>query len=124
MIIDTALSTDTILEFNANGFRRGIHDYPDGKRFMYPHKAFWEKVSGSHVRVIVGSDCHNPAQVWDDCLPDSHSYLAALGISPLEIFEHSRTSAPRFIPGQTIAPMAWGCEAPCSIKPTSLPLLL
>lgn len=88
MIIDAALSTDTILEFNANGFRRGIHDYPDGKRFMYPHRTFWEKVSESHVRVIVGSDCHNPAQVWDGFLPDSHRYLAALGISPLEVLEN------------------------------------
>lgn len=87
LIINAAVSTDTILEFNANGFRRGIHDYPDGKRFMYPHRAFWEKVSGSRARVIIGSDCHNPAQVWDHCLSDSYSYVKSLGITPLEVWE-------------------------------------
>lgn len=87
MIIDAALSTDTILEFNANGFRRGIHDYPDGKRFMYPHPAFWKRVAAAHARVIIGSDCHNPAQVWDQCLPDSYDYVKSLGITPVETAE-------------------------------------
>lgn len=87
MIIQAAVSTGTLLELNANGFRRGIHDYPDGKRYMYPHRAFWEKVSDSNACVIVGSDCHNPAQVWDRCLPDSYEYIRSLGILPVDIPE-------------------------------------
>lgn len=87
LIIGGALSTGTILEFNANGFRRGIHDYPDGRRLMYPHGSFWEKVSCSHARVIIGSDCHNPTQVWDHCLPESYQAVRALGITPVELLE-------------------------------------
>ena len=89
MIVEAAAETDTILEFNANGLRRGLHDYPDGKRFMYPHRAFWEKVSGSHVRVMIGSDCHNPSQVWDNCLPQSYELVKLLGITPVEIMENT-----------------------------------
>lgn len=82
IIIEAAAETDTILEFNANGLRRGIHDYPDGERYMYPHKAFWKKVSGSQVRVMIGSDCHNPAQVWDDYLPLAYEMVKEMGITP------------------------------------------
>lgn len=85
MIAEAAAETDTILEFNANGLRRGIHDYPDGERFMYPHRAFWERIAGSHIRVIIGSDCHNPTQVWDDCLPKAYELVKAMGISPIEV---------------------------------------
>lgn len=88
IIIEAAQQTNTILEFNANGLRRGIHEYPDGNRLMYPHGAFWKKVSGTHIRVIIGSDCHNPAQVWDDCLPDSYELAKSMGISPVEKIEN------------------------------------
>lgn len=87
IILEAAAVTDTVVEFNANGFRRGIHDYPDGRRYMYPHPAFWNKVCGSGIRVIVGSDCHEPQQVWDESMTKAHERLAALGITPLETFE-------------------------------------
>lgn len=86
-IIEAAERTDTVLEFNANGLRRGIHEYPDGNRLMYPHKSFWEKVSHSRIQVIIGSDCHNPTQVWDHFLPDSYEIIKSMGISPIEIIE-------------------------------------
>lgn len=84
IIIDAALMTGTMLEFNANGFRRGIHSYPDGDRYMYPHRAFWTKVAETDIRVIVGSDCHNPSQVWDDATDNAYACLKEYGITPLE----------------------------------------
>ena len=83
IIIDAAVETGVILEFNANGFRRGIHEYPDGPRFMYPHRKFWEKAARSEAKVIIGSDCHEPSQVWDEQMARAQKVLAELGITPL-----------------------------------------
>lgn len=85
IIAESAERTNTILEFNANGLRRGIHEYPDGNRLMYPHESFWKKISGTHIHVMIGSDCHNPVQVWDDYLPISYDIVKAMDISPVEI---------------------------------------
>ena len=87
LIIDAAVRTGVILEFNANGLRRGIHDYPDGPRLMYPHQKFWEKAAKAGVPVVIGSDCHEPAQVWDSCMPAAREMLQDWGITPLEIVE-------------------------------------
>lgn len=83
IIIDAAVRYGIILELNANGFRRGVHDYPDGPRLMYPHRKFWEKVTGSGARVIIGSDAHEPCQVWDGCMPKALNMLRELGIEPI-----------------------------------------
>lgn len=82
-IIEAAVQTDTILEYNANGFRRGIQNYPDGNRYMYPDERFWKKVRGSGACVIIGSDCHNPSQVWDSALDQASAYLENLGLNPI-----------------------------------------
>lgn len=83
IILNAALETGTVLEYNANGFRRGIHEYPDGNRYMYPHEAFWKKAAEANVPVIIGSDCHEPKQVWDECMPKARRELEKLGITPL-----------------------------------------
>ncbi|MCX7772034.1 MAG: histidinol-phosphatase [Clostridia bacterium] len=72
IIINAAKAHDYILEFNANGFRRGYHDFVDGRRLMYPHKRFWDKVSGSNIRVVIGSDCHGPEQIFDEIIEAAH----------------------------------------------------
>lgn len=66
IIISAAAANNYILEYNANGYRRGIHQFIDGERLQYPHPKFWEKAAGTSVPVIVGSDCHNPIQIWDE----------------------------------------------------------
>lgn len=86
-IIEAAGCSGTILEYNANGMRRGVHDYPDGPRLMYPHRKFWEKAAGSGVPVVIGSDCHEPEQVWDDCMPAARKMLLDAGITPLDFIE-------------------------------------
>ncbi|MDE7218342.1 MAG: histidinol-phosphatase [Oscillospiraceae bacterium] len=86
-IVEAAARTGVILELNANGLRRGIHDYPDGPRLMYPHRRFWEKAAEAGVPVIIGSDCHEPAQVWDGCMSAAREMLQTWGITPLEMIE-------------------------------------
>lgn len=87
LIIETAISTNTILEYNANGFRRGIKEYADGNRYQYPYYRFWEKAAASEVSVIIGSDCHNPSQVWDYAMDIAQAQLALLGIHALDSIE-------------------------------------
>ena len=87
IILDAAVETDTVLEYNANGYRRGIHPYPDGKRYMYPHPRFWEKAVGSGIRVIIGADAHEPSQVWDEQMIQARTALRGLGIEPLTDLE-------------------------------------
>lgn len=87
IIVDAALLTGAILEFNANGIRRGIYEYPDGQRCMYPHKAFWKSVSKARIPVVIGSDCHNFSQVWDESVEQAYIRLQELGLTPLETIE-------------------------------------
>lgn len=82
-IINAAMQSNIILEFNANGIRRGITDFPDGKRYPYPDERFWQKIHDSGLPVIVNSDCHNPAQVWDDALDKAHKLLRTYDIEPI-----------------------------------------
>ena len=84
IIIDAALKSNTILEFNVNGMRRGLFDYGGEKRYQYPLLNFWEKVSKTELKVVVGSDCHKPEQMWDLYVQNSYKILASMGISPVE----------------------------------------
>lgn len=83
LIIDTAITTNTILEYNANGFRWEQRTYPDGMRHPYPHSTFWQMVAGTTAKVIVGADCHDPAYLWDDAVEQSYRNLQGLGIKPV-----------------------------------------
>ncbi len=87
IILSAAVKAGTVLEFNANGYRRGIHDYPDGRRHMYPHEKFWAAAKGTDLHVMVGSDCHEPYQVWDECMDRAVDYLKERGITPIELLE-------------------------------------
>lgn len=80
IIIEGAAATGVLLEFNANGLRRGIKEYPDGVRFQYPHRRFWQKVKEAGLKAIVGSDAHSPDLIWDKAVTDSIAMLEEAGI--------------------------------------------
>lgn len=90
LIIEGAMKYHVVLEYNANGFRRGIHDFPDGPRFMYPLEHFWSKVINSNIPVIIGSDNHAPEQIWDDAMEKAHSYLSNIPVTLIETIEDNR----------------------------------
>ncbi len=85
IIIEGAVKYKTILEYNANGLRRGIKEYTDGLRYPYPHKRFWDKVRGTEIRVIAGSDAHAPELVWDDSMQQAVEQLKDFKNVVLEI---------------------------------------
>lgn len=83
MILNAAAASGIPLEYNANGFRRGIWDFPAGSRYPYPYEEFWQLAASAGVKVIVGSDCHEPHQVWDETMELAHRNLAELHITPV-----------------------------------------
>lgn len=82
-IIEAAVLTGTVLEYNANGFRRGLADYPDGKRYMYPYQRLWELAAAAKVLVAVGADSHKPSQLWDKEVEHAYNNLDKLKIPPV-----------------------------------------
>lgn len=67
-ICKKAEETNTILEFNANGYRRGLHDTPQGKRPSYPRIEFWDIVKQYNIKTIISSDCHTPDFIYDETI--------------------------------------------------------
>ena len=80
MIIECASKNHVILEYNANGYRREKHLYPDGLRHPYPHPFFWNKVAKTDIQVIVGSDCHTPEQLYDSSVESARESALQLGL--------------------------------------------
>ncbi len=86
IILSTAKELDMILEYNANGYRRGRQEFCDGTRYSYPHRRFWKKAAEAGIRTIINSDCHDPAQVWDWAMVQAHEEAAALGLTVVTTF--------------------------------------
>ena len=78
-ICKTAEKTNTILEFNSNGFRRAKRDTPQGHVGPYPRKEFWDIVKKYDVRTILSSDCHTPEQLYDDIIKEAEEVYLKLG---------------------------------------------
>lgn len=70
-----------ILEYNANGYRRGIHAFDDGPRLQYPYEKFWKLAAKLDLRVVVGSDCHNPSQMYDSFVEKAYEDAAKLSLN-------------------------------------------
>lgn len=75
IIIDGASKYDFVLEYNANGFRRGEGLRGTKERLQYPIKEFWNMVEQTNIKVLVGCDCHNPKQMYDECMKTSLEYV-------------------------------------------------
>lgn len=83
-IIKCAEKYDAVLEFNANGYRRNKDTFPDGERYPYPHMNFWNMVKDTNIRVIVGSDCHEPHQLFDDKVELAYQTVNMLGLNVID----------------------------------------
>jgi len=83
-IIKCAIETDTILEFNGNGFRRGIRNTPQGKTQPYPRIEFWNLVKKTNAKTIFGIDCHSPEQINDDTIKKAEEVYKNLHTNSIE----------------------------------------
>ncbi len=83
-ICKVAETTNTVLEFNANGFRRGRHNTPQGYVQRYPRTEFWEIVKQYNIKTILSSDCHKPEFLYDDTIKEAEEVYLKLGLQKIE----------------------------------------
>ena len=81
IIINAAVRTGTILEVNANGFRKPEFESCIGIRKKYPFLPFWELAAVHNVRCIIGSDAHHPGQLFDDSVKKAFTFANGLNLS-------------------------------------------
>ncbi len=83
-ILSCAEATDTIIEFNGNGYRRGTRNTPQGKTQPYPRIEFWNLVKEYNVKTIFGIDCHSPEQIGDTLIREAEEVYKKLGTNSIE----------------------------------------
>lgn len=81
MLIEDALQHKYILEYNANGYRRGVQSFVDGRRYQYPYLKFWEQVGKTDIPIVIGSDCHEPQLVYDNYVEKAYEDAGRLGLN-------------------------------------------
>ena len=60
-LIEAAIKYDVYLEINANGIKKGLRKTDEEKdEYLYPRSEFWELVSGTKAKVVIGADAHAP----------------------------------------------------------------
>lgn len=86
-ILSESVKHDYILELNANGFRRGKARFVTGERYPYPTDFFWQEVSKSNVKVMIGADCHSVDALCDDAIDQAENMARELGLNLIEKIE-------------------------------------
>lgn len=61
-VLESAKKNDVYLEINIGGFRRGIRQFENGKRYPFPYENFWKLVKQVGNKIVIGIDAHNPNQ--------------------------------------------------------------
>ena len=79
-IIKAAKETNTILEFNANGFRKQKKQAKKGMIYTYPNTNFYKLVKEYDVEVMISSDCHTPEQLNDRAIIMAEEVVEKLGL--------------------------------------------
>lgn len=87
IICKKAAETDSILEFNSNGYRRGASITPQGIRPPYPREEFWKIVKSYGIKTIIGSDCHNPEYLYDLTVKEAEEVYNKLDLNKIEFLD-------------------------------------
>ncbi len=78
-----ALETNSVFEYNANGYRRGSAITPLGPQPQYPRQEFWNIVKQYNVKTILNSDCHNPKFIYDDIIKQAEADYLKLDLNDI-----------------------------------------
>lgn len=87
IICQVAIDTDSVLEFNANGFRREKVITPQGVLAPYPRYEFWEVVKSYNCKTMFNSDCHNPNFLYDNIVKEAEEVYNKLGLNDIDILK-------------------------------------
>lgn len=89
-IIQACIQYNVIIEYNANGIRKGKKIFQDGTLgFSYPNENFW-RIAARYpkLKVIVSSDSHSPKQLFDEEFVQALKSAKDLGLNLVyNIFE-------------------------------------
>lgn len=80
-IIKAAKKYNVPLEFNARGIRNGFRTVGSESRYGYPYIRFWELAAEEGVPVIIGSDAHDPKELYDESMQRAYELAQDLGLS-------------------------------------------
>ncbi len=86
-ICKSALKHDIILEYNANGYRRGGKNTEKGFFPNYPRREFWEIVKEYGCKTILGSDAHSPEFLYNHTVKEAEETYLNLGLNIVEFLE-------------------------------------
>lgn len=90
-IIKCAEETNTVLEFNANGYRRRKNKTRHGKVEPYPRLEFWSIVKQYDVQTIFGIDCHTPEQLYDTTMREAEEVFHSLNTNSIDFLHQKRS---------------------------------
>ena len=76
-----------VLEFNANGYRRGLSKTPQGILPPYPRLEFWDIAKTYNVKTIFNSDCHSPKILYDKVIKEAEVAYLILGLNDVGILK-------------------------------------
>ncbi len=79
------LEEDFILEFNANGYRRGKSVICGEYRYPYPLMEFWDIIKKHNVKVMVNSDCHQPKLLNDQYEQYANEVARKMGLNIVKV---------------------------------------
>ncbi|MBU1019872.1 MAG: histidinol-phosphatase [Firmicutes bacterium] len=80
-ICKMASELNVILEFNANGYRRGISKTPQGETQPYPRMEFWEIAKSYNCLTLLNSDCHSPEILYDRVVKKAEDVYLSLSLN-------------------------------------------
>lgn len=79
-IILAAKEKNVPLEINANGIRRGLKNFGDKKRYLYPRQEFWKLVKLHNAKCLINADAHKPSLLSDNAIEEAYKFSKALGL--------------------------------------------
>ncbi len=83
-ICKSAKKNNIILEYNANGYRRGGRITENGFSPNYPRLEFWKIVKQHDCKTIFGSDAHSPDFLYNDTVREAEEVYKNLGLDVVE----------------------------------------
>jgi histidinol-phosphatase (PHP family) len=86
-ICKMAKKHNIILEYNANGYRRGGKNTENGFMPNYPRREFWEIVKECGCRTILGSDAHQPELLYNDTVKEAEEDYLKMGLNTVEFLD-------------------------------------
>ena len=86
-VIDAALKYGAVLEINIHGlFRNNIRH--GVSHINYPTEHFWKEVAKTNIRVVLGGDFHDPAEIIrEDALKQVYEMINKYNIRIVDIEE-------------------------------------